>query len=412
MSVIVEERKEVCEQEIAEEEVGAARTVEREVKELSRMLNSVISQFSSILVGRERTIRLNILALMTGHHIYMISKPGTAKTMMADIGETFGLKTFYYLYSYDTKLEDILYDIVLKKKKAKNEMTISVDYVLKDPGLGTCDIHFADEMFKAPSEVLNALLGAMNERKVTLGNRVYKIPLRTLVAASNEVPADPSTAALIDRFLFRDFLDYLPEDLWSPYLVTYWNIHQPSFAVQKITAPRELLDKAQRYIWKVDIYGVLGNYVKLLAKLKDKGIELSDRRKGWVLRSIAASALLAGRLEAKPEDLDVLLYTAPATREQKDVVAEVLNDFFSGLEGVKEELSKISNRLSAVELKLKQMSETELVRLLGEELPEFKNYLTQVGFESLKNRLDKIREKISSIEEQAIEVLAKRLLYE
>ena len=147
-----------------------------QVEEIGRELQKVVSTYSREFVGRERTLRLIMLALITKQHIYMVSPPGTGKTMMERVARSFGMTVFYYLYSYDVKLEDIVYDVVIRKVPVDGGgEKIALDYELKNPGLGTCDIHFADEMFKAPTAVLNALLGAMNERRLTLGNFQFHV---------------------------------------------------------------------------------------------------------------------------------------------------------------------------------------------------------------------------------------------
>lgn len=75
----------------------------------------------------------------------------------------------------------------------------------------TSEIVFLDEVFKANSAILNALLSLMQERVVYEGGVVVRAKLWTLVGASNEIPAEEELEALYDRFSIRVFEDYLSD---------------------------------------------------------------------------------------------------------------------------------------------------------------------------------------------------------
>jgi len=380
------------------------------LKEISQKLNTLISQFSQYYIGRERTIRLIVLALISKQHIYMVSPPGTGKTMMENVAKAFNFSYMYYLFNYDTKLEDILYNPIIKKESLGNSEKIIVDYELKKPGLGTVDVFFGDEMFKASTPVLNALLGAMNERRVTLGNREVKIPLWTMIAASNELPDAP---ALLDRFLYRDFLKYLPPENWLEYLIQYWNIHQPGFNRVVTTMPRTVIEEANKRLWQVDITPVLDDYAKLLLKLKDRNIEVSDRRKGRILQALAASAIIDGRDEVYPEDLEVLLYTVPTTEDEKETVAKTIDEFLGGLLTVKEELKNAQTMLKDILSNLSNYDENKLVDILTNELPKISNKLNKLNklnFTSIQRLIEDTKRLVKEVQTQIIDKLAERLV--
>jgi len=382
-----------------------------QVEDIGRELQKVVSSYSREFVGRERTLRLILLALITKQHIYMISPPGTGKTMMERVARSFGMTVFYYLYNYDVKLEDVVYDVVIRKVPVDGGgEKIVVEYELKNPGLGTCDIHFADEMFKAPTAVLNALLGAMNERRLTLGNREYNIPLWTLIAASNELPE--RAEAVVDRFLFRDFLKYLEKELWQDYLIRYWVMRQPGYQKVRVTVPRRVLEEAHSLVPSVDVYGVLGDYVKLLEKLHDRNIIVSDRRKGRILQAVAASAILAGRDVAEPEDLEVLLYTVPRSEDELDVVAKVVDEHLGGLLKVKAELDSIKNQLVAFLGVLPNKSTDEIIQFATRDLPTIRSKILMYNVPSLSRRVEEISRLAEDAENQVVDVLARRAMEE
>jgi MoxR-like ATPase len=97
-------------------------------------------------------------------------------------------------------------------------------YVRKTDGyLPTAEVAFVDEIFKANSAILNALLTLLNERLFDNGNQRLPVPLLCLVGASNELPESEELDALYDRFLIRRTVAQVSEDfrvtlLWLPYL--------------------------------------------------------------------------------------------------------------------------------------------------------------------------------------------------
>lgn len=78
------------------------------------------------------------------------------------------------------------------------------EYVRQTDGyLPTAEVAFVDEIFKANSAILNALLTLLNERLFDNGNQRFEVPLLCLVGASNELPESEELDALYDRFLIR-----------------------------------------------------------------------------------------------------------------------------------------------------------------------------------------------------------------
>jgi len=385
----------------------AAAPATVDLKAISTELNRVISAYSADFVGRERTLRLIMLALVSKHHIYLLSPPGTGKTMMEAVARSFGMSTFYYLYSYDTKLEHILYNPVIVKEQAPGGERIVIDFELKNPGLGTAEIHYADEMFRAPSAVLNALLGAMNERRVTLGSRDFRIPLWTLIAASNKLPEDSD--ALLDRFLYRDFLKYLPKEMWYEYLVRYWNMHQPGYNRVRVSVDRKVLEAASAAVPTVDVYGVIDDLAKLFDRLQERNIILSDRRKGRILLAVAASAVLDGRDYADPSDLEVLIYTAPTNEDQLNVVVKEVDAYLGGILKVKEELDSLERQVRAFADNMSMKSDREIADFLSW-LPRVRSKAVAVNLPSLQKRAERLIAAVDEAEERATEVLARRAL--
>ena len=405
MSVRVQRAKSKIREESLNGEVGGRYSL----KDVSTLLNKVISSYSEDFVGREKEVRMIILSLIGREHIYMISPPGTGKTMMRRVAESFGFKFFYHLMNYDVKLEDIVAIPKVKKIKKGGEEIIDLDYELRDPGLATAEVAYLDELFKANTAVLNAILGVINERTLAIGNKEVKVPLWTVVGASNEVPQDTSLQAFMDRFLFRDFIKYLGKDLWYNYLLKYWAIHQPDYKPVKVTVPKEAILWANQKVPKIDVYGVLDEYLKVLDKLQEKGVEISDRRKGRILKAIASSAILNGRDYADISDLEVLLYTIPKDESECEVVAKAVDDILGGYMKLREELARNAEQLRSMKQRLRQMTLDQL-RSVVDTLANVESRIAQIDTPSLSSHVDKMRREVEEIRNMLPDVLAEKLI--
>jgi MoxR-like ATPases len=73
-------------------------------------LRSVVEASRGVFIGREKEVKLLILALIAKEHFLMVSEPGTAKTMLAETARAFGYSTSYYLLTRDTTVTDVLAD--------------------------------------------------------------------------------------------------------------------------------------------------------------------------------------------------------------------------------------------------------------------------------------------------------------
>jgi len=173
-------------------------------RERIRNLQSVLS---SIVIGREDVVNGLILALIAGEHAVLIGPPGTAKSyLVKSLAKLLNAKYYQYLLTKFTSYDEIFgsVDIIaLSKGEYKRNWSRII----------SADIIFLDEIFKANSAVLNALLSLLQERIVydPMTGQEVQANLHTAVGASNEVPEDPELQALYDRFVVRIFIDYLSD---------------------------------------------------------------------------------------------------------------------------------------------------------------------------------------------------------
>jgi MoxR-like ATPase len=150
------------------------------------------------LLERSVEAKLLLLAAICGEHLFLVGPPGTAKSLLARrLALVCKGQFFERLLTRFSVPEDMFGPLSLKALEA-DKLQRKCEGFLPD-----ADVAFLDEVFKANSSILNALLTLLNERMFHNGKELLHVPLWCTVAASNELPGDDAIDALYDRFLFR-----------------------------------------------------------------------------------------------------------------------------------------------------------------------------------------------------------------
>lgn len=165
---------------------------------LRRRVRASIVDLQHGLLERETEVRLLLLAALCGEHLLLLGPPGTAKSELSRrLSKLTGGRYFERLLTRFSVPEELFGP--LSMKGLENDL-----YVRQIDGyLPTAEVAFIDEIFKANSAILNALLTLLNERLFDNGSERFSVPLLCLVGASNELPESEELDALYDRFLIR-----------------------------------------------------------------------------------------------------------------------------------------------------------------------------------------------------------------
>jgi MoxR-like ATPase len=162
-------------------------------------LKALIDTLERGLVERHDCVRLCFLAALAGEHTLLIGPPGTAKSELARRLHTVFRDARYFerLLTRFSVPEELFGPLSIKALE-QDRYERHIDGFLPD-----ASIAFIDEVFKANSAILNALLTLLNEREFDNGTGRVHCPLISAIGATNAVPEDEMADAFFDRFLVR-----------------------------------------------------------------------------------------------------------------------------------------------------------------------------------------------------------------
>ena len=172
-------------------------------------LTAIRQEVNKVIVGQEKLIDRLIVALITGGHILLEGVPGLAKTLsVKTLADALGLQFQRISFTPDLLPADVIGTMIYNPKDAT--------FTPKKGPVFT-NLLLADEINRAPAKVQSALLEAMQERQVTIGEHTYTLPAPFLVMATqNPIETEgtyPLPEAQVDRFMMKVLVDYpTPEE--------------------------------------------------------------------------------------------------------------------------------------------------------------------------------------------------------
>jgi MoxR-like ATPase len=180
---------------------------EREITELQKRLSALQAEIAKVIVGQDETVRAILLCLLAGGHALLEGVPGLGKTLLVrTLGQILGLQFRRIQFTPDLMPADITgTNILIEDESGRRRFEFA-----KGPLFA--QIVLADEINRATPKTQSALLEAMQERCITLGNQTYELEEPFIVLATqNPLEMEgtyPLPEAQIDRFTFKILLRY------------------------------------------------------------------------------------------------------------------------------------------------------------------------------------------------------------
>lgn len=290
------------------------RTLTAEIERRSHLIESLRTGMHQAIVGQSHLIDSLLIGLLSGGHILLEGLPGLAKTL--------AIKMLSQLISADYKriqfTPDLLpADVVGTLMYSQKQEDFSVK---KGPIFS--NFILADEINRAPAKVQSALLEAMQEHQVTIGDETFKLPTPFLVMATqNPIEQEgtyPLPEAQVDRFMLKVLISYPKKE--EEALIIRQQIRPESQEIRPVVSIADILDlrrlAAEVYIdEKIERYIV--DIVFATRQPADYGLEhfksfisfgASPRASINLALAARSYALLKGRGYVIPEDVRAVCY--------------------------------------------------------------------------------------------------------
>ncbi|MBX3041454.1 MAG: MoxR family ATPase [Bdellovibrionaceae bacterium] len=312
------------------------------IKQESQFIDRMMGEISKVVVGQKEMVEGIMMGLLTGGHILLEGVPGLAKTLtIASVSKSISLDFQRIQFTPDLLPTDLIGTMIFNPK--------SGDFAPRKGPIFT-NIVLADEINRAPAKVQSALLEAMAEKQVTIGETSYRLENPFLVLATqNPLEQEgtyPLPEAQMDRFMFKINVTYPVKSEELQILERMGKNEKPE--IQSVITKEDLLRAGSR-VDMVYVDNKVKNYVVEIVMATRKPEEYglgriagliqvggSPRATISLFRAAKAHAFLRGRGYVTVEDIKaiafhtlrhrlILTYEAEAENiRTDDIIKEIL----------------------------------------------------------------------------------------
>lgn len=262
---------------------------------------NVINEIEKVIIGKKEVIVKILLAILAGGHVLIEDIPGVGKTTLAlALSKALSLNYKRLQFTPDVLPSDITGFTIY------NQKTHQFEY---KPGAAMTNLFLADEINRTSSKTQSALLEVMEEGKVTVDGKIYKMPEPYIVIATQNPIGSIGTQMLpesqMDRFIIRLTMGYPSLDSEINMLKSKHHLINID-NVNSIVTEQELIH-ARREVEKVYASDIMFEYIAKLAEATRNHpfikLGLSPRGTIALLKMTKATAMLKGRGFIIPDDV-------------------------------------------------------------------------------------------------------------
>ena len=319
------------------------KALNERIQQESSFVDMINMEMNKVIVGQKHLVEGLLIGMLSNGHILLEGVPGLAKTLAINtLATTIDAKFSRIQFTPDLLPADVIGTMIYSQKRE--------EFVVKQ-GPIFANFILADEINRAPAKVQSALLEAMQERQVTIGDMTYRLPEPFLVMATqNPIEQEgtyPLPEAQVDRFMLKVVIDYPKKE--EEKLIVRQNMEKAFPKASTILKPEDIIrarevvkdvymdEKIEKYI--IDI--VFSTRFPQEAGL-DKFVSMiayggSPRASISLAKAAKAYAFIKRRGYVIPEDVravchDVLRHRIGLTYEaeannitSEDIINEILN---------------------------------------------------------------------------------------
>lgn len=314
------------------------------IEKHGKSLDLLRYEVGKVLVGQEKLLNRLLTALICEGHVLLEGVPGIAKTTVVQtLAKAIGIQFKRISFTPDLLPADVIGTMVYNPKDGSFS---------PKKGPVFANLLLADEINRAPAKVQSALLEAMQEHRVTLGDDTYPLPSPFMVMATqNPIEQEgtyPLPEAQTDRFMFKCIVDLPPREDEKKIMARFTALNKPEaetvLSADVLVDLRRALDlvhcdeKVCDYI--LDIVFATREPAKYKLGELEKFITMGASPRATLFLNLAAraNAMLNGRAYTTPQDVkdiaaDVLRHRILVTYEAEaegissaDIVAKILDE--------------------------------------------------------------------------------------
>ena len=316
------------------------------IKQESAFIDILLNEIGKVIVGQHIIVEKMVVGLISNGHILLEGVPGLAKTLaIKTLAASMKAKFQRIQFTPDLLPADLVGTMIYNQKDGNfliRKGPIFANFIL------------ADEINRAPAKVQSALLEAMQERQVTIGETTYKLQEPFLVLATqNPIEQEgtyPLPEAQVDRFMLKLKITYPSRE--EELKIMRQNINFSEITVNQVISPEDILrargivnevyidEKIEKYILDI-VFATRSPQQFDLGKLTDLiSYGASPRASIYLALGAKAMAFIKRRGYVIPEDVraicsDVLRHRIAVTyeAEAEDITSEtIISDILNKLE--------------------------------------------------------------------------------